>query len=534
MGIFNAIFDERIITMKYFSLLLLPFLAACQFSARGLASGHYEGSLILDRGGRLSEFPVVAEIPKLEKSISVSVSNLDGSARPSIELSDIRGDSLRLRILELGADSILLVKNQDCYVNQDNDRVHLCPKNDQLSIEVLTRSGDAVFSLNLNYFPGGHQIALEPPQNFSLAGAVKNALTLDFGSRIEFQRVMQARHLAANAYLNLLPHLGTNSILAAATASNFVGLLSAVGDLAPFLLPSRWLQAKEQALASQAERDALILMRGDAGVQVEGLAYAIARDEKIQAEYQIALDQARTIRSQLNSSENDIMDSLLISMEADSAELDLSIREQKSFFAQAMGLNNPAAVLDLSVPEAALPIEVATDLDASTMSGAALGRSFELRQMDYLIHAARIAKKATYFGWLDPSGDPSGELGFGFGEKVALAASKVAELVSAREEIQSIVLQKLANTVAEYNDSMEDHERSGRNFAIQERRLQRILSALPTGAALDRFDVVTTLQAHLGAKIGLLNSEAVYRISHAKLDRLMLEGFYSTLSGGEL
>src|SRR6185437_16736993 len=59
-----------------------------------------------------------------------------------------------------------------------------------------------------------------------------------------------------------------------------------ISDLAPFLLPSRWLQASEASDQSRAEQDADRIMRLDMGAQIEGLFYTYDRDRKSLALYQ--------------------------------------------------------------------------------------------------------------------------------------------------------------------------------------------------------------------------------------------------------
>jgi hypothetical protein len=517
-------------------------LCACQPLSPIPVSGHYEGNLILRQGDRLAESPVTAEIPELHAGeLSIPLKNLDGSDRSPVRLGRIRRDSLTLAISELGGATLAARMNDGCYTSRDAGiTVRLCPAREEVLIEASDASGKPLYSLSLDHFATGAAPALEPARAYSLADAMNRALTLDFGTRIEFEHVMQARHQAANAYLKLLPHLGGGSILALAAAPTVVGLLGAVGDLVPFLFPSRWIQAREARLASEAEQDALILMRGDAGVQLEGMAYAFARDVGIQRDYAAAITEVDEARQQIAKSEAaggypagsaDLLATLLIQLQSDADDLDLTVSEEKMSLAQAMGFVNPDAVTDLSVPEESVPLDAAKELDPASLMAEAQDRSFELRQMDWLIRAAESARRATYFSWLDPSGDPSVELGAGLGQAVAVATSQVAELRVAREQTASILLQKVDATVAEFNDSLDDHERSGRYFALQDTRVSRLLAALAAGQPVQMYDLITALSDHLAARLGLRNSDAVYRISLAKLDRLLLRGYYAHLSG---
>ena len=48
-------------------------------------------------------------------------------------------------------------------------------------------------------------------------------------------------------------------------------MLGTIGDLVPFLFPSRWFHAKEAREISVVEQNTLALLRADLMPQVEGL-----------------------------------------------------------------------------------------------------------------------------------------------------------------------------------------------------------------------------------------------------------------------
>jgi hypothetical protein len=280
-------------------------------------------------------------------------------------------------------------------------------------------------------------------------------------------------------------------------------------------------------------------MRGDAGVQLEGMAYAYARDAKIDLDYKAAMAQVETVKSQLAALEaaskvpagaTDMVATVLIGMDGDLDALELSIGEQKAFLAQAMGMVNPKAVRDLVVPDAAIPVEAATVFADEPIISELRGRSFETRQLDYLIHAASLARTAAFFSWMDPACDPTAVLGLGTPDLIAVRTSQVEALKIQRRQTEGIVLQKAEDAILEFNDSLDDHERAQKNFEIQERRMQRNLSAVQAGQDVNLFDLVTGLQQHLDALIDLRTTEAVYRMTRAKLDRLRLQGNYAHIS----
>ena len=104
------------------------------------------------------------------------------------------------------------------------------------------------------------QPVLEIPRTYTLSEALQAALQMNFGTRIEYEHAIQARLSAKSAYLMLLPHLSSGSVLQA-IGGGTIGIIQGLGDFAPFLFPSRWFQADQAAKRSLAEDDTLALMR---------------------------------------------------------------------------------------------------------------------------------------------------------------------------------------------------------------------------------------------------------------------------------
>lgn len=527
--------------------VLIVSICGCNAVGNIPESGHYEGTLIELQGQQLLSQAIGADIPAIKDGAALiqilPETGTDLMPTPqaiaplSLRLSDISPESMTISLNGVLPDPIALKKIDTCFQSTDST-VRFCPDSRSLTLEMNDSKGNPLFSLSLDSFGSSASPKLETPQAFTLDTLMQRAFTMEFNTRMEFQRVMQARYLAKQGYLNLLPHLSTNSILALASGGPVIGLLGSIGDLAPFLLPSRWFQAQESADLSDAEHDALSLMRGDAGVQAEGLAYADARDHQIANLYQAALAQVDDILAKVRQGESsgqfppgtaDQIETIRIEMDGDADGLDLSIREQRTYLAQALGFINPDAITDVSVPDPITPIENATVLDEKNFEEAVLSRAYELRQMDSLIRAAQAEKQETLFSWMDPTGDPTLGLGFGLTGAMSVDQSEVDELMVAREQQQSIILQTLATTIDEYNDSMDDHERSVQQLTLQEERLNREVQALNSGGQVDILDLVTALPAHLAAQLDVKNAETVYRLMTARLNRLLLNGYYAKI-----
>ncbi len=508
-------------------------------------SGDYQGSVIRLNEGILQKLPIQAVASDVSGGkATIQLSRADGTRDELITLSDVSSSSLKLLIPSLGTQPIELKADQSCLIGTGDLRIRLCPARDEIVIEAArTSSGAGIYSLSLDWFPIFKPMRLEPAKSYGLDEAVANAFRMSFDDRIEFQRVMQAKHRTANSYLNLIPHLTINSILGLTQYTNVQGLLGIVGDLVPFLLPSRWFRAKADSLDAEAEQDGLILMRADAAEQILGLAYLFDRDKRIETDYEGAIQEAEQAHGQVQTDEflgefppgtADNLKTTIDGMKLDLAVLELTINEEKTSLAQSMGLMNPDGVTDLSMPQDDSKIAQAQSIDGKSILALALDRSFELRQLDFLIQAAQEVKTADYFDWMDPTGDPSLGLGAGLGEAVAVQSSKINELEIDREQLQSQVYQEVTDVTAEHNEALKAYRLASDDLTTQERRFNRTQELLNFGKDVSVLDLVTVYQDRLKAKINVLNSIAAFEISRAKLDRLELEGYFSQLSSAPL
>jgi hypothetical protein len=377
----------------------------------------------------------------------------------------------------------------------------------------------------------------ETPAIYSLDGAMDRAFHENFDTRIQFEHVIQARLSARASYLNLLPHLSLSSVLSVFIPS-VTGILGAIGDLAPFLLPTRWYQAREAALMSKSERQSLALMRMDAAAQVEGLAYALDRDRSILEQYSAFLSQAFQVRdsiqklelaNQLPEGSTDHLKAMINSMSLDMSALRLIVTQDRAVLAQAMGFFNPSAVADLTLGSEALPIDQAVPLDTQPTTRQAIARAYELVQMDYLIQISGLQKRELYFNWLDPAGDYRAALGFGLGSLVAVGRSRIHELQIKREQLAAAVAQKIAEAVGEYDQALESYRLAQEGVEIQKVRLARVISQVTPNSSLNTMDVAGIFQDSLGSAIRLRTVLTSFRVARSRIDRALLHGHYLQL-----
>ena len=323
----------------------------------------------------------------------------------------------------------------------------------------------------------------------------------NFDSQVAFQQFVTAKLTAQNSVLNLLPHFTTNDVLNVASL-NFLNIGKTVGDLVPFLLPSHWFHARGARFQSDAEYDGWVLMRADSVNIVEGLVFAVARDQTAIQLLEDDEDSIGQIRDEIVQREqsgllqigsSDDISSVLNSIDQAISLLDTNIREERASLAQAVGFQNPDAIAQITdVPND--PIDGATPPDGQALAAQVLKNSVELRQMDALIEMAKWNRRARIFNWLDPSGDSSGGIGFGLGDYVAIGASEQQTVQVKRDQVRSILMEKTTVALDDAKQTLQAYSLASDGVDIQTRRIFRLTQNLKSGLAFALSDLVDALE----------------------------------------
>ncbi len=319
---------------------------------------------------------------------------------------------------------------------------------------------------------------------------------------------------------------------------NLLSILGCVGDLAPFLLPNRWLQAQETQEQAQAQQDTLNLMHADLGAEVEGMAYALAGDEMTLNSISKLLQEAILAQTQVEELEaagtfspgtTDNMKVIVDQMTLDVAGLQLLVTQDKQNLAGAMGFHNPDAIRDLSLDSNELLITSAKPIDQSTILPVALNRAFELSQVDHLVEVANNQTKENYFSWLDPQASPSMDLGFSTGENINISKDNVAMLLTRREQLQAAIATKVDTYADQWNESLKAWPIIQDNLLANQRRWQRQVAQLTPNSGLSTFDTEAVLQDYEASLFRQASILTNFRVARSMIDRLQLQGFYSTI-----
>lgn len=534
-------------------LTALCFLSGCRGSELlNQAPGRYTGYLLETQttpdAPTSFQKPVTARITSNSRTNLVLKIETDPVVleRKSwqIDLQAFRGPRLNLTSLNLFTGSRTLFQESEqpgCLATDDTEttpELRFCFDGSKLSIsQQLSSKNTRLIMLNrvaTNPATPDDSVLppLETPAPYSLEELRSRAIEQSFDSRAEFEHVLQAKLAARSAYMNLAPHFSLNTLLGFINFS-WISIIRSAGDLAPFLLPTRWFRAREAKFQSQADYKGWLVMRADAGNLTEGLTYSILRDRKAIAVLEQARLETIKLRDEIKLREElgleRIDASLILSAVVGTVDNALLIlregtRAEMTAAAQAAGFLNPDAIQEVKMPES-LSMENAEKVEKNVLMIPVISKSLELQQMDALIAVAQINRRERYFSWMDPSGG-EGALGFGFFDYLRVGRSRVRELQEKRIELQSTLLQKLSNTVGEINLGVELYRLSMNLSDLHKRRIARMNQDLTLGTNVSLNELCTALQDQMRADLAAINAEFSYYTSLGKLDRLQFQNGY--------
>lgn len=432
----------------------------------------------------------------------------------------------------------------------------LCFSGQQAELDVSEGSTRMTLSLERKGAApvAGNQPILEDPANFTLVQLRDRARTKSFSSREEFEKLVGAKLNTRLRYLNLLPHISANSAIAIGTFSGIPSLLSSIGDLAPFLLPSRWIEARESKNLLTAQKVSVEIMQLDAMQIVEGMCLLVGRDNLLHTQLKTDRAQQAEIIQAVTALEQagKLPPGSVLEVQSDTNALDQTISNLESQIqlemtdlAQAAGFTNPNAILSVAV-EPFGNINQAPAMDLSKMEKAVIQVAPELEQMKSLLDAAKLDKVDRGFQWLDPTGDPAGGLGAGLPTYIQIAANNLDQLLTSRDELNSTLLKKVTDAYNDYTGWIDSYNLAADGIGIQQKRIdlaRKTLQSLsveassgntassePGNVIADLRDALEQLPAN---HANLTTAEYAWYVSISRINRLLREGPYQGESSAE-
>lgn len=526
--------------------LALVWASGCQVlsisSGQGFSAGPYSGFASYSDSNDITEIPVQGTLAlpsATEATLAFASVPLAGSLTLEINLSD-KGQAAALSSDSGWIAPIMLTLGPDgCYRQQvpkgeTPSETAICLQGSEIYLDLISTSG-AVLELFIDPVPNAQPSPLEPPAAYTSEELFQRASTQDFDTRIEFEKVVAARLSAENAVKNLLPHFTMNDVLNVLSL-NVLNILKAIGDIGAFAVPSNWTHAKEAEFQSQAEYYAWVAMCMDSGSMAMGLALALERDEAILSVLNSELTELQGVIDVVKAKEQDGLlqegssDQLQTALDTVTQARDTiasGIDDDRTSIAGAAGFINPAAITDVAPSSSDQPPAITLTEDEIDQS--ATSRSVELRQMSDLLAAAKLDKTGRYFTFLDPSGDSSGGMGFGWTDYIAIGQAEIAEIQDQTTKLQASILEKVHSDLELLSTNQQTISDASTDLATQNRLLDLYVADLSSGITLNLTDMAAAYETKSKDEVAQISG--TYGVSTAliQLNRLMVSSDYEQI-----
>ena len=317
----------------------------------------------------------------------------------------------------------------------------------------------------------------------------------------------------------------------------------------------------EQRIASKVADINYIVVQANLATLVETLVYSYRRDIVLNSDYNAFLKRAKDLLTKVEEmkkqGEHDGKEYVVkntdktISIIIDDIQDIInqnSLPTDKSALARALGIHDLEIIRDIKIMHEDLPIEKAYDekgnskkLNKNIVAGEAATQSrnrMEILQTKYAIEEAKLARRARFFQFLDPIGNPAEGLGLKLiwesrMDKAAIRAGRFNTM-----DLENQVRQGAEDTVENYNDALDGYKVTLDSMADRKVLLDDLLSPIEnfpqkdpkTGATIpftSRGSLVPVFEDFVGIVTRLRAYHAAFRIARATLDRMQLQGYYS-------
>lgn len=526
---------------KLFAVIALSLLTtACVDFSPGALQGKYLGTW--SKAGVTELIPVNAIItPDSKKSMTVNLKCTDSKKpcqfeldieRPKKTLAQVSISGEAQASLDLSYDSSDSSKERPCL--SDDSGGEMCISDDQILVTFIDQAGAKnTFSLT-RVNDVADVVRSEVPHEYTLPELLDLAANYDFSTRIEYQRYLQTRYNAKATLLAQLPHVNIGTVGNLLGGLNPASLISVVGDLLPFLLPNRWMQVKEASLTSKAEQLSVAVIRLNAVLFTETATYSYFRDVKTIAKLADERKSILGIYDELKMREGlgqlvygTSQDIAAVLNAIDQAQLQLNQNVANDLLAigLSVGFSNPRAVKSVTFTNPR-DIKSPMTIDEDQLESLAMQNSHEIQQADYLYRAAKVQRVEKYFSWLDPSAAPQLSIGAALFPAGKSASAQVSEFQGIKDQIVASTLNRAASLHTSLDFAIKNQTLANQANTIQGERVKRILSQLEYGANFVLADLVNALQDQVSATVNDMGNQALYQITEAQIDRLLLRGIY--------
>ncbi|MEY4616816.1 MAG: hypothetical protein RJB66_1776 [Pseudomonadota bacterium] len=530
-------FRNRFQLLVLLTLVALPNLALGVINHDLLPVGKYNG--FTNSLGRKTVFQspgYVSVAKRADQSIAVELwrSQKNGGLSRIVAATIVKQGSA-YSWKNTDGQSLLLESDGSCYQTDENKRVvvRLCAKQSELSLEY--QSGEKQSREGLLFHGRIHGFIKD--KAFYLSEIPQFAALNNFDARTRLQMLKLAQLQTKLSHENLYPHLTLGTVVNSASAGVGIGALTLLGDLVPFLFPTRWIHVHENRGLQNAQAWSLTTYRLDAAVTTQGIALLYLRDRAIVEIMKNQIHEITKIRNLTKEKEDlgftppgsvDNLDALLAALKHDSLILENANVNQKSQVALSMGLSSPSNLGEL-VDNVPIDDRRMILMDESYLMRKAVESSTEVKVIASLIEAARQSARGRYFNWIDPYADIQGGLGLGTGTFIDIGHVKVSELEVQKQQSLAAVENKIETLLNERRLILEAKEAASSNVEINTRKLKRLMKTLNSDPNFDNMNMVFALKDLTSARIQMATLDYAQKSVTFGIQRMSLTGDYEKI-----
>lgn len=530
-------FRNRIQLLVLLTLVALPNLALGVINQDLIPVGKYNGfTNSLGRKTVVQSPGYVSVAKRPDQSIAVELwrSQKNGGLSRIVAATIVKQGSV-YSWKNTDGQSLLLESDGSCYQTDEHKRVvvRLCAKQSELSLEY--QSGEKQSRDGLLFHGRIHGLIKD--KAFYLSEIPQFAALNNFDARTRLQMLKLAQLQTKLSHENLYPHLTLGTVVNAASAGVGIGALTLLGDLVPFLFPTRWIHVHENRGLQNAQAWSLTTYRLDAAVTTQGIALLYLRDRAIVEIMKNQINEITKIRNLTKEKEDlgftppgsvDNLDALLAALKHDSLILENANVNQKSQVALSMGLSSPSNLGEL-VDNVPIDDRRMILMDESYLMRKAVESSTEVKVIASLIEAARQSARGRYFNWIDPYADIQGGLGMGTGTFIDIGHVKVSELEVQKQQSLAAVENKIETLLNERRLILEAKEAASSNVEINTRKLKRLMKTLNSDPNFDNMNMVFALKDLTSARIQMATLDYAQKSVTFGIQRMSLTGDYEKI-----
>lgn len=519
------------------------FLQACKSLP---TQGHFEGILYKYPMGNskmtqelISLDIFVSQDSSMAKpALQLKVRDLSQNLLQEIKVFDFQSKNLKVVLPLIQEGPIQLQRRGDCYKGQIEleaphlREIDLCFTNQTISVDVRGANDFLEWTLTATRFSSPSELQFEIPKTWKLSQLVDYALTHSFGSQIELENVIQAKNEVMSNFFALFPRLNIGTLAWNIGAGKIIPytMIATLGDLAPFLIPTRWIEIPKSKFLAQAMQTSKMLFHANLIVEVEILAHLFEKNRQILKIYEELLAKTKLIREvilevekkkKITSNSIQLLDIFYQLTESNMKEVSLQLSKNRFALSKCLGLSNPEGIKNIDFDQEDSHLMQTEKINSYELAQIAVNRSFEIKQLDEIIKSAKYQKLQLYFSWLDPQAIPQHNLGPSLFSEFRINKSKINQLRIHRLQLISFLAHDAFNAAESHNQALEGYKAISQGKEVARHYLNQVMLNA-SEHDLDIKDIIAAVETYLLASIRVIEFKSVFEIASAKIARIKL------------